>query len=79
VSTPTCPGSKNSLSLFHCPHDCFSETDVTEDTIEEMDEEDLDSLNRLVRQGLDIETELSSDSSVGNADKPKKSTAVTSL
>jgi len=79
VSTPTCPGSKNSLSLFHCPHDCFSETDVTEETIEEMDEEDLDSLNRLVRQGLDIETELSSESSVGNADKPKKSTAVTSL
>ena len=60
VTTPTCPGSKNSLSLFHCSHDCFSETDVTEDTIEEIDEEDLDSLNKLVRRGLEIETDWSS-------------------
>ena len=54
---PTCPGSKASLSLFQCPHDCFTETDVTEDTIEEMDEDDLDSLNTLVRQGFDIGTD----------------------
>ena len=54
MSTPTCPGSKTSISLFQCPHDCFTETDVTEDTIEEIDEDDLDSLNNLVRQGLDI-------------------------
>merc|ERR1719317_481088 len=64
ISTPTCPGSKNSLSLFHCNHACFSETDVTEDTIEEMEEEDLDSLNKLVRQGLDVETDWSSSRSV---------------
>ena len=64
ISTPTCPGSKNSLSLFHCNHACFSETDVTEDTIEEMEEEDLDSLNKLVRQGIDVETDWSSSRSV---------------
>ena len=64
ISTPTCPGSKNSLSLFHCNHACFSETDVTEDTIEEMEEEDLDSLNKLVRQGLGVETDWSSSRSV---------------
>ena len=60
MSTPTCPGSKTSINLFQCPHDCFTETDVTEDTIEEMDEDDLDSLNKLVRQGLDIGTDRSS-------------------
>ena len=60
VSTPTCPGSKSSISLFQCPHDCFVETDVTEDTIEEIDEEDLDSLNKLVRQGLNVGTDNSS-------------------
>ena len=60
VSTLTCPGSNTSLSLFQCPHDCFTETDVTEDTIEEMDEDDLDSLNRLVRLGLDVGTDCSS-------------------
>ena len=60
VSTPTCPGSKTYISLFQCPHDCFTDTDVTEDTIEEMDEDDLDSLNKLVRQGLNIGTDQSS-------------------
>ena len=30
---------------------------MTEDTIEEMDEDDLDSLNTLVRQGFDIGTD----------------------
>ena len=51
---------KTSLSLCQCKHDCFTETDVTEDTIEEMNEDTLDSLNRLLRLGLDIGTDCSS-------------------
>jgi len=78
ISTPTCPGSKTSISLFQCPHDCFTETDVTEDTIEEIDEEDMDSLNKLVRQGLDTGTDCLTDSSE-EKERSKKTTAVTSL
>ena len=47
--------------MFQCPHDCFSETDATEDTIEEMDEEDMDSISKLVKQGLDVGSDFFTD------------------
>ena len=67
VSTPTCAGSKTSVSMFQCPHDCFvekiEETDEgSGDTIEEMDEEeDVDSIRQLVNQGLDVGTDCMTD------------------
>ena len=68
VSTPTCAGSKSSVSMFQCPHDCFVEKDLPEieegsgDTIEEMDEEeDAESIRRLVNRGLDLGTDWTTD------------------
>ena len=63
VSTPTCAGSKSSVSMFQCPHDCFVERDeVSGDTIEEMDEEeDAESIRRLVNRGLDLGTDWTTD------------------
>ena len=69
VSTPTCAGSKSSVSMFQCPHDCFLEKDTIEeidegsgDTIEEMDEdEDIESIKKLVNRGLDIGTDSFTD------------------
>merc|ERR1719479_30870 len=55
VTTPTCAGSKT--SVFHCQHDCFAE-ELSGTTIEEMsEEEDIDSIQRLVSLGLDVGTD----------------------
>ena len=67
VSTPTCAGSKSSVSMFQCPHDCFLESsEGSGDTIEEMDEEegdDVESVQRLVSRGLDVGTDNLTDRS----------------
>ena len=56
--------------MFQCPHDCFVEKDLPEidegsgDTIEEMDEEeDAESIRRLVNRGLDTGTDWTTDRS----------------
>ena len=72
VSTPTCAGSKSSVSMFQCPHDCFVDKEAEEtileqeedgDTIEEMEgeEEDVDSIRQLVNRGLDTGTDCLTD------------------
>ena len=55
VTTPTCAGSRT--SVFHCQHDCFAE-ELSGDTIEEMsEEEDIESIKKLVSEGLDVGTD----------------------
>ena len=72
VSTPTCAGSKSSVSMFQCPHDCFVDKEAEEtileqeedgDTIEEMEGEegDVDSIRQLVNRGLDTGTDCLTD------------------
>ena len=72
VSTPTCAGSKSSVSMFQCPHDCFVDKEAEEtileqeedgDTIEEMEGEegDVDSIRQLVSRGLDTGTDCLTD------------------
>ena len=46
-----------SLLVFHCQHDCFAE-ELSGDTIEEMsEEEDIESIKKLVSEGLDVGTD----------------------
>ena len=55
VTTPTCAGSRT--SVFHCQHDCFAE-ELSGDTIEEMsEEEDIESIKKLVSDGIDVGTD----------------------
>ena len=62
VSTPTCAGSKSSVSMFQCPHDCFLDSEGSGDTIEEMDEdEDVESIQQLVKNDLDVGTDNMTD------------------
>jgi len=77
VTTPTCAGSKT--SVFHCQHDCFAE-ELSGTTIEEMsEEEDIDSIQRLVSLGLDVGTDGFTDSSEGDKERKPTATAVTTL
>ena len=62
VSTPTCAGSKSSVSMFQCPHDCFLDSEASGDTIEEMDEDDdVESIQQLVKNDLDVGTDNMTD------------------
>ena len=54
LSTPTCPGSR--ASIFHCTQDCFHDR-FSEHTTEGSvaNDDDIASLSRLVRNGLDLD------------------------